>query len=124
MELEAKSMFKFLGIHWGQFPEKWELKNAREISESRQKNLITDGAHVEGMSGMTCVIPAWKIAEVLDMPALKKQRESLANSAFSPQPRAESAKVDASAENPNHKEDFTALLDAAARKPKSGDQTS
>lgn len=70
--LRFQNMFVFLGIHWGQFPERWELKN-RGIQESR-RDLIFDGAYVEGMSGMTCVIPASCILEVMNIPKLKELR--------------------------------------------------
>jgi hypothetical protein len=62
------TLFRFIGIHWGQFPEAWELRKRDDIDEVRRSSLITDGAYVEGMSGMTCVIPAWKVMEVLITP--------------------------------------------------------
>ena len=71
--IQAKTLFKLLGIHWGQFPERWELRDGAKLAESRE-DLIVEGGYVEGMSGMTCVIPAWQIMEVLDMPILKKLR--------------------------------------------------
>jgi hypothetical protein len=64
-----------LGIHWGQFPEEWELKQLKTEKKSEQRrNLITDGAYVAGLSGMTCVIPAWQILEILDTQELKDRR--------------------------------------------------
>jgi hypothetical protein len=45
--LEAHQMFKFLGIHWAQFPETWELRNSSSIRESRKKLLVTEGGYVE-----------------------------------------------------------------------------
>src|ERR1700730_13024370 len=62
--LKARTHFNFLGIHWRQFPEEWELKKGRSKKEARRKALITEGEYVKGMSGMTCVIPAWQILEV------------------------------------------------------------
>jgi hypothetical protein len=73
--IHAQQMFQLLGIHWGQFPEKWELRDKSTLGESR-KDLIVEGGYVEGMSGMTCVIPAWNIIEVLNMPELTKLRQS------------------------------------------------
>jgi hypothetical protein len=111
------SYFRLLGIHWGQFPEKWELRNKSKLSESR-RDLITEGGYVEGMSGMTCVIPAWNIIEVLDMPSLKALREASDTSASDKmQPKPEAAiPTEAAPEsgNPAHKEDFMSLLGAAA----------
>jgi hypothetical protein len=73
--LEVRAMFKFLGIHWAQFPETWVLRDKSSLQESRKKHLVTEGGYVEGMSGMTCVIPAWQVLEVLDMPELKNPRD-------------------------------------------------
>ena len=121
--IKPRHMFKFLGIHWGQFPEAWELKNGKKSKESR-KGLIVDGAYVTGLSGMTCVIPSWQIMEVLDMPKLKGPRDAVfaavkeGRAALS-RPVAEFAKR--SDKNPNHREDFTALLNEAVRKPQSKD---
>jgi hypothetical protein len=66
---------KLLGIHWGQFPELWELKNNLSESAIRESSLVTDGAYVNGLSGMTCVIPAVSIAEVLSRPELSAMRD-------------------------------------------------
>lgn len=67
-------MFKFLGIHFGQFPERWEIQKGTSVAEAKRKHLITDGAYVEGLSGMTCVIPSWRVLEVLNMPRLVERR--------------------------------------------------
>jgi hypothetical protein len=116
--IRASTLFRFLGIHWGQFPEKWELKEKSKLKESHRKDLIVDGGYVEGMSGMTCVIPAWQIMEVLDMPSLKGLRDAALTAAKQQnmnQPKAESARP-TSDENPNAREDFMRLANAAARK--------
>jgi hypothetical protein len=65
---------KLLGIHWGQFPEEWKLKNLPSESEAHKASLITDGKYVLGLSGMTCVIPAACILEVLNLPELDEMR--------------------------------------------------
>lgn len=117
--LRVSHFFRFLGIHWGQFPERWELRNASQMSEAN--GLVTNGGYVEGMSGMTCVIPAWDILEVLNMPKLAKLREDeerVAKAGLENEPKPEAAPND---ENPGHKEDFTHLLNAAATPKKSGD---
>jgi hypothetical protein len=64
----------FLGIHWGQFPEAWELKEPKPGEIIKRESLDVEGRYVKGMSGMTCVLPAWIISEVLDMPKLKEER--------------------------------------------------
>lgn len=72
---------KLLGVHWGQFPEAWELKQHHAQSEPQAKgdweeaSIIREGEYVQGLSGMTCVCPASAITEVLNTPSLKKQRE-------------------------------------------------
>jgi len=121
------TLFALLGIHWGQFPEKWELKERVKLREVR-KDLIVEGAYVEGMSGMTCVIPAMCIWEVLEMPSLTGPREEAQKAASAAlvakgelQPgvkvvRKESIPSEPEAANPDHAEDFTRLLTAAVTK--------
>ncbi|MEG3145053.1 hypothetical protein U1839_10370 [Sphingomonas sp. RT2P30] len=79
--VRVETFFQFLGIHWGQFPELWEMKGGKPLAEAR-KDLIVDGAYVVGLSGMTCVIPAHHIAEVLEMPALRTLRQPEINAAM------------------------------------------
>ena len=122
--LRARSFFKFLGIHWGQFPEEWELRQGSSMSEARKKGLITDGAYVKGMSGMTCVIPAWQIMEVFELPQLKKIRaEKISAAPRSGRPEPESRSDAPSDVNPEHREDFNRLVGAAAKKRPPTDQT-
>jgi hypothetical protein len=123
--IHSNNLFQLLGIHWGQFPETWELKQKSEIPEAR-RDLIVEGGYVEGMSGMTCVIPAWQILEVLNMPVLSKLRRPeivAAEKARASEPKAESAPEPADDANPNHLADFTRLVDVAARKRPQDDQT-
>lgn len=56
----------FLGIHWAQFPERWEIADKDE-SENR-------GKYVKGLSGMTCVMLPEPILEALDIQRLKDER--------------------------------------------------
>lgn len=53
--LNEGALFKFLGIHWGQFPEFW-----RRDSEDGSRDLI------EGVSGMTVAIPAWRVLKFIE----------------------------------------------------------
>jgi hypothetical protein len=70
-ELFFGHTFLFLGMHWGQFPEKWQLRDGKITKEAEEgAALITDGKYVSGLSGMTCVIPADDILKVLELPAL------------------------------------------------------
>jgi hypothetical protein len=66
-------LMKLLGIHWGQFPERWELSShpySTENADSIESELIVDGQYVKGLSGMTCVVPAWDILKTLEDPRL------------------------------------------------------
>ena len=65
-KLRTRNFMKLLGIHWGQFPELWELKGGPSIFKESSRSLVKNGAHIEGVSGMTCVIPAWQILELLN----------------------------------------------------------
>jgi hypothetical protein len=79
--IKVHTLFKLLGIHWGQFPERWELGQKNDMSEARKLSLASEGGYVEGFSGMTCVIPAWQIMEVLDLPSLKGPRDDFFSAA-------------------------------------------
>lgn len=62
----TSAMLALLGVHFGQFPELWKIRG-------------TDGGFVEGVSGMTGVIPAWRIRDLLTSSALFLQREASDN---------------------------------------------
>ena len=122
-----------LGILYGQFPEEWEIKQKKtsksRIATSTGLPLNVDGAYIAGLSGMSCVLPAWSILEVLDMAVLKNERDE-ANSKLAsenkasgkpvPVPMAASSVDSSNDENPNHRGDFTSLLTAAAKTPLQG----
>jgi hypothetical protein len=127
--MRVDTLFLFLGIHWAQFPEQWEMHDKSTLKESAKsrKGLIAEGGYVEGFSGMTCVIPAWQIKEVLDMPKLKELRDLAAAAPRKRtvlKPKAESRLRPADDSNPNHLQDFRRLVDVAARKRPQDDQTS
>lgn len=96
----TRSMLCLLGVHLGQFEENLKL--------DRDNKKIVSGA-----SGMTTVIPAWKILELLDNPKLKSERErsdAIWQERIYPRMVLEAAQT-----NSSHKEDFNGLLDAAVR---------
>ncbi len=96
---------RLVGILWGVFPEIWEIRESastrstwerirhfivRYISKVRppfllsnqrppaaQASMITDGKYVKGLSGMSCVIPAANIIELLAHPELVARREEI-----------------------------------------------
>jgi hypothetical protein len=110
---------KLLGIHWGQFPEMWELKEGKK-PRSEVTQIAGNEKYVEGMSGMTLSIPSWRIRSFLEQPKFVEERERLVETMkqnLSPVPKAESASPPATDENPTHQEDFMRLVGAAARKP-------
>jgi hypothetical protein len=67
------SLLGLLGIHVAQFPEEWELKRGKTETDTGVP-LVGEGLAVKGLSGMTVVLPAWHILEVLNMPHLRRQR--------------------------------------------------
>jgi hypothetical protein len=72
-----EKIFGLLGIHFAQFPEEWELRAgvAKSKRTKAEVPLITEGGYIRGLSGMTCVLPAWNIIEVLNLPDLVDHRE-------------------------------------------------
>lgn len=70
-------LMMLLGIHWGQFPEIWELSghaSSAEVADPAEAELIVDGQYVRGLSGMTCVVPSWDILNTLADPRLVELR--------------------------------------------------
>jgi hypothetical protein len=67
--LVARTLFNFLGIHWAQFTEEWKVRSANQGGEAKKRSLLVEGSVISGMSGMTCVIPAWQVLEVLTCPS-------------------------------------------------------
>jgi hypothetical protein len=77
------SLFSFLGLHWGQFPEEWK------ITESSGP-----GTHVTGLSGLTCVIPAWRIRHFIEnQPAIAASYAEM-NARLAADPAANTARPD------------------------------
>lgn len=99
-----RSMLCLLGVLRGQFDEDLKING--------------DGGQVaRGASGMTVVIPAWRILELLNKDKLKQER-ARSDAIWLERDRRkgpveESSKPDES--NPSHREDFNSLLDAAVR---------
>ena len=112
--LKPRFFLFLLGIHWGQFPEEWEIKDKTTLSEAA--SLKIEGKVISGLSGMTCVLPSTRLIDLLNKENLKSRRDAgdaywqtkFANDNSTPV--AESV---SSNDNPNHQEDFNNLLDAA-----------
>jgi hypothetical protein len=110
-----------LGVEWGHIYEKTPVLNKFGVQQNHQ--------YVLGASGMNGVVPAWRLKELLEMPALKGpfQRAEKAALLKSTESRSviqptlaedSGAKFvsPASDENPNHLEDFKRLVDVAVKK--------
>ncbi len=67
--LNYKPVFRLLGIHCGQFPESMPITRMQTEESSYGKE------YVQGLSGMTIVVPAWDILELLNIPKFAVQRE-------------------------------------------------
>jgi hypothetical protein len=83
MIVNEGSFFAFLGIHWGQFKEEWKVHGTSAEPERS----------VSGMSGLTMVIPAWRLGSMIRGDAKLKQalEEKSSSLGFdsSPQPEAD-----------------------------------
>jgi hypothetical protein len=122
----SEKFVKFLGVHMGQFPEMWELRE----DKSKREGVLLGGAstaYVRGMSGMSVAVPSWTLMEFLDMAAFKQGRATLTEHVKKqelegPQrPSPEVVQAEPADANPAHKEDFTRLLNAAAQGQSKGD---
>jgi hypothetical protein len=127
VQLKTRPILRLLGIHWGQFPERWDVKGLQEsIAEDQAKGIKSDAHYIVGVSGMTLVAPASKIMEMLDMPKMEAKRietERLQGRPASvPKLEARSTHLPHKEdENPSDAEDFSSLLDAAVNaKPSTG----
>src|SRR4051794_18595780 len=84
------SYLGLLGIHWGQFPEYWQISSeGTVVATEGQRDLVVEGQYIKGVSGMTCVAPAWAILEALNHPMIQsiieqRERQALASQAKGP----------------------------------------
>jgi hypothetical protein len=82
---------KMIGIHWGQFREEYAFEEATRLpiwrriwkrwfppkaASAEAKSLITKGMYVRGFSGMSCVVPAQAILNLINSPELQAMRET------------------------------------------------
>ena len=122
-----KHFVKLLGLHWGQFPEEWEIRFKKKTIIG-EVSAHGDPRYIEGMSGMTMASPAWAIREFLNMPKFREECNKTLNQILEARgskrgPVAESSVPADDAANPRHLEDFTRLVDVAAQKRPRDDQT-
>ncbi|MBL6946690.1 MAG: hypothetical protein ISR47_08625 [Rhodospirillales bacterium] len=117
---QGQQWIRLLGVHWGQFPERWEIDSryAPVVKRNSDAEAVRElnAEYVKGFSGMTLAIPAEAIMELLEMPKLREPREKAfeeARRAHQNSPVAESEEPPTKGDNPQHREDFNSLLDAA-----------
>jgi hypothetical protein len=105
VEVTTVDFWRLLGVNWG------------FIRDDDGENTWLNG-----------VVPAWKILEILELPALKKQHEEheqkfrkyfkgIRKGGATQAAAGAVAAPLANGANPNHQEDFMRLVGAAARKP-------
>ena len=118
-----KARFLFLlGVHWGQFPEKWEIKSGGTGINTNAAPVIGSDRYIEGMGGMTLALPATEIMKLLERPKMKAYLDEVKENVRKVYPDQAVEEVAASTvpatDNPSHKEDFTRLLGAAVKEKK------
>ena len=60
-----------LGVHWGQFRERNKLTIETTALDTESVRISADKRFIDGMSGMTCAVPASAIIELLQHPRLR-----------------------------------------------------
>jgi hypothetical protein len=124
-ERRDNTFLMLLGIHAGQYHDTVKAFKDRHGS-GESDNLVRDGDEMRIPNSMAIVAPSWEILTRLDHPVLieqRRKREAIMASKKKneAEPEAIASKADASPPandaNPNHREDFTRLVGAAARKP-------
>jgi len=141
-EIRANTFVSLLGIHLGQYLDRIEIKKQKLQPEGN--DIIREGDVLKIPGGMTIVAPAWEIMNLLNLPTFAEQREKRemrklqeAHDKYAPpepealRPGEVSADASESAEHrsaqgekgetPLHREDFTSLLNAAAKTRPQGD---
>lgn len=69
VERLPKAAINFLGIDWGHIPEMIPVVQVDADGTSEETDLYTSDN-----SGMTCIVPAWRITEVLEREELRNER--------------------------------------------------
>lgn len=125
-DMEDNIFLRLLGIHIGQYPEvvkARKLPKTKPISET--DDLIRHGDRFVIEGGVTVVVPAWEILDLLNREEFVKRRAEreaqLDDSEPVPETAAEEPERPPIEGDAQHKERFTALLDEALGKPKQGD---
>jgi hypothetical protein len=73
---QGNILFALLGVHCGQFWESVDIKKAKNRkSKQAMGDPILEGDELQIQGGMTIVIPAWRITELLENPELAEKRD-------------------------------------------------
>ena len=117
-----------LGVHWGNISEPWPVET-KIVRQSARTGLAPDEREIDlvyANTGMNGVVPAWYLMELLNMPKFKsirdqeeadeKARRKRENPGATLQSASAVSSPHATDANPKHREDFTSLVGAAARK--------
>lgn len=108
----AHDTFHLLGV----FTRAWFLPPdhiLRKAISAREQDIVPAGFGV--------VVPAYKIIELLESDPVRQKRDSIRIVTAARQAGLQPERQPKSDENPSHKEDFTALLNAAMQNPQSND---
>lgn len=119
-EIMRNTFLMFLGIHAGQY---YDTVVTRKVKVAEADDAIRDGDKLRIPNSMTIVVPAWEVLNLLNFPIFVRQREDRVRSSrkenvAEPETTSEPESDDAEL---GHRDRFTALLNAAARKPESKD---
>ena len=113
--LNSHQWTRLLGVHWGQFPERWEIDSDYRLEIQRKGALAASSPeppsvqYVKGFSGMTLAIPADAIMELLEIPKLREPRERAfaeARHAHQNDPVPESTEPPTTDETPQHRKNI------------------
>jgi hypothetical protein len=132
VEIESSTAFlRLFGIHIGQFHDEVTVKKIYP-AEKKEPPELKDGDEIRFPGSMTIVVPAQQILTLMGDAELKAKRDARFEAAIAADlaNRKRGAVVLESkvatstaleSNNPAHKEDFTSLLNAAAKTPAKGD---
>ena len=118
-----------LGIDWGHIVDHSELREKIVPTETQAAATERKVFYIAANTGMNGVVPAWRLAEMIKKnpwtQAIEAEETRLAaeDAASKSGIFLDSADPLGTDANPKHLEDFTRLVDVAARKRPQGDQT-
>jgi hypothetical protein len=79
LKIKLKNFIGLLGVHVAQFPETFTGKGIRKRGKKYAREFP-----IVGVSGMTIVVPAWRITEALEQPKMVRERAVIEAAAIAP----------------------------------------